>query len=139
MDIENGMATIENSLAAMKSCRSIRQKAVGGLLTRVEASNAKPTLSYADMLKKLRTTAKPEESDTEIESIRKTRDGSIQFELDTGSIGSTRLREELRNILGKNTGIRGLEPKMKLELRNLDWCTTKKKSGKCSKISIEGR
>lgn len=80
--------------------------------------------TYADTLKAVRTNAKPEESGTEIKAVRKTRDGGILLELGAGSKDSGRFREELRAILGEGAGVRSLGSKTKLEIRDLDCCTT---------------
>lgn len=94
--------------------------------SRPEAILIKPAeeQTYADTLKKIRTTTKPDASGTEIKSVRKTRDGSILLELGAGSKDSSKFREKLKTIFGEEAKVHGLEPKSNLEIRDLDCCTT---------------
>ncbi|KAK9738709.1 hypothetical protein QE152_g9574 [Popillia japonica] len=68
--------------------------------------------SYAQILKELRQRVKPEETETEIKTIRQTRSGDVLVEL----VKNAKNMATMANV-------RSLETKILVELRDLDSCT----------------
>ena len=82
--------------------------------------------SYADILSTIRKAVKPEESGVEIRSIRQTRAGQVLLELKEGnSVTRTAFSDALREATGNDcTVVRELVPRVVLEIRDLDSCTS---------------
>lgn len=95
--------------------------------TRPEALLIKPAggRSYAEVLGEIRSKAKPEDSETEVKAIRQTRSGGVLLELGAQSKNLANFREALKVILGDKAEVVCLNPKMSLEIRDLD-CYTEK-------------
>ncbi|XP_044316453.1 uncharacterized protein LOC123037863 [Drosophila rhopaloa] len=92
--------------------------------SRPEAVLVKPAegRSYAEVLRELRENLKPDETDTAIRSVRKTKSGDLLLELAKGS-KSEKLCESIKHTLKENATVRTIRPLSKLEIRDLDSLT----------------
>lgn len=93
---------------------------------RPEALLIKPAQgqTYAGVLKEIKQTAKPEETETEIQAIRRSRNGDIILEFASGAKNKESFCETLKGIVGQNAKVVNLEPKATIEIRDLDSLTT---------------
>lgn len=93
----------------------------------LEAFLIKPTgiRTYAEELGEIRSRTKPENSDAEVRSIRQTRSGDSS--LGAGIKDKTVFRDTLINILGDKATVRQLDPRITLEIRDLDSLTINQK------------
>lgn len=80
--------------------------------------------SYADVLSDIRQKAKPDEKGAVIKGLRKTRAGDLLVEFGGPSGSKADFGSELKDILGSNASVRVLEPKLTVEVRDLDELTT---------------
>lgn len=92
--------------------------------------------SFAEVLREIRSQAKPEESGTEVRAIRQTRAGHVLLEL-----GSTKdksaFHDALQNILDDKAEVSYLEQKETLEIRDLDSLTTKEEVAEAIKRDLK--
>lgn len=79
--------------------------------------------TYAEELGEIRSKTKPENSDAEVRSIRQTRSGDLLLDLGAGIKDKTVFRDTLINILGDKATVRQFEPRITLEIRDLDSLT----------------
>lgn len=80
--------------------------------------------TYADILGTIKDKVNPEALDTEIKSVRRTRMGDVLVELGTNTRNKENFCEALRGALGETATVRSLEPKITLEIRDLDCLST---------------
>lgn len=80
--------------------------------------------SYAEILGTIRKDVNPEASNAEIRSVRRTRTGDVLLELGPKTKDKATLREAMINVLGDTATVRCLEPRITLEIRDLDCLTT---------------
>ena len=94
---------------------------------RPEAVLIKPAdgKSYAEVLGKIRQKIKPEETEAEIRSIRRTRTGDVLLEMSNNSKCTKAFSDALKDALGEMGSVKNLVPKTTLELLDLDSYTTK--------------
>ncbi|KAL7723970.1 hypothetical protein ACLKA6_017963 [Drosophila palustris] len=78
--------------------------------------------SYAEVLSDLRRTVKPEDSESDICSIRKTRTGDMLLELSKGS-KTQKLCDAIQGYLKEAATVKVLSPTAKIEIRDLDSLT----------------
>ncbi|KAF6204359.1 hypothetical protein GE061_002700 [Apolygus lucorum] len=86
---------------------------------------ASESLSYSDILQKLRAQVKPEESGTELTAIRKTRKGDVLLEVIAGSKINEDFRKAVTEAVGEANVAKELSPRTSLEVRDLDELATK--------------
>ena len=81
--------------------------------------------TYADILSTIRTAVKPEDSGIEVRSIRQTRASQVLLEL-KGSTATSRaiFSDALKAATGDNCTVEELVPRVVLEIRDLDRCTS---------------
>lgn len=94
---------------------------------RSEAILIKPSegKSYADILRAIRGGIKPEDTDTEVKGVRKTRAGDVLLELGAKTKNKEGFATSVRAALGEAaSSVRSLEPKTSIEVRDLDEFTT---------------
>ena len=94
---------------------------------RSEAIALKPAegKTYADILGGIRSKVDPTKSDMGVKAIRKTRSGEVLIELIKPTIESKRsFTDALKNAIGEATSVRVLTPRVTLEIRDVDSCTT---------------
>lgn len=89
------------------------------LLVKVEENK-----TFAEVLNKIRKNANPEDLQTEINSVRRTRSGDLLLELGKNTKNESGFCEALKGILGPSATVRNLEPKTTIEIRDLDCLTT---------------
>lgn len=80
--------------------------------------------TYAEVLGEIRRKTNPEENDTEIRAVRRTRSGDVLLELGAGTKNKEGFCRALKGVLGESATIRSLEPMTTLEIRDLDSFTT---------------
>lgn len=104
----------------------VRKKSTRKRRERAEAVIIRPTEghSYAEVLKNLRSNAKPEETDVAVRCIRKTKTGSILLELGKGG-KTAEFCDAIRGILKEAADVKDLKPRDTIEIRDLDALTTK--------------
>lgn len=78
------------------------------------------TLTYSDVLKKLREKVKPEDTETEIRSIRKTMRGDVLLEIGGNSEVSEEFQATIKNAIGEPEAVMNLTPRSSIEIRDLD-------------------
>ncbi|KAL7724448.1 hypothetical protein ACLKA6_000184 [Drosophila palustris] len=78
--------------------------------------------SYAEVLSDLRRTVKPEDSECDICSIRKTKIGDMLLELSKGS-KTQKLCDAIQGLLKETATVKVLSPTSKIEIRDLDSLT----------------
>ncbi|XP_054272719.1 uncharacterized protein LOC128992994 [Macrosteles quadrilineatus] len=79
--------------------------------------------SFAEVLGRLKSKAKPEETDTIVKSIRFTQNGKVLLEL--GKSGDrVAFAAKVREALGDHGTVRELEPRTSVEIRDLDGLST---------------
>lgn len=79
--------------------------------------------SYAEVLGAIRKDVHPEDTGTEIHSVRKTLEGRLLLELgDCQDQGA--LQAAIKTAIGEGGEVQCLTPRMKLEILDLDSCTT---------------
>ncbi|XP_053976365.1 uncharacterized protein LOC128875066 [Hylaeus volcanicus] len=79
--------------------------------------------TYASIVGAIRRLVRPEEADTEVRQIRRTREGAVLLEL--GRCGdSARFQSALRTAVGDTAAVRGLKPRATIEILDLDCVTT---------------
>ncbi|XP_054280709.1 uncharacterized protein LOC128998547 [Macrosteles quadrilineatus] len=79
--------------------------------------------SFAEVLGRLKSKAKPEEMDTIVKSIRCTQNGKVLLEL--GKSGDrVAFAAKVREALGDHGTVRELEPRTSVEIRDLDGLST---------------
>ncbi|XP_033222480.1 uncharacterized protein LOC117176348 [Belonocnema kinseyi] len=102
-----------------------RETATKRRRTRPEAVLIKPTgnRNYADVLKQIRSTVKPEESNVIIKSIRKTRQGHVLLEVGASPEDKASFRTKLKEAIQGAGEVRQLSPKCQVEIRDLDIST----------------
>lgn len=93
---------------------------------RPEALIIKPAqgTSYADVLEEIRSKVRPQESETEVQSIRRTRTGDVLLELGPNSKNTDGFCGALKDALGDQARILNLRPRVSIEIRDLDGFTT---------------
>ncbi|XP_053975327.1 uncharacterized protein LOC128874492 [Hylaeus volcanicus] len=79
--------------------------------------------SYADVLGKIRRQVRPEETETELRQIRKTQRGGVLVEL-ARCKDQRALQEAIKAAVGEDAEVRALVPRMRVEICDLDCCTT---------------
>lgn len=94
--------------------------------TRSDAVIIKPREghSYAEVLQNLRNKVKPEEADVSIQTIRRTKEGSLLLQLTKGGKINDKFSEAIKSTLVDTADIREVKPKTTLEIRDLDSFTT---------------
>lgn len=95
--------------------------------TKRDALLIKPTegKTYAEVLSEIRSKVNPEDTGTDVRSIRQTRTGEVLLELGNTSKNKSAFSDALQHILAGKAVVRSLEPKETLEIRDLDSLTTK--------------
>ncbi|XP_046679274.1 uncharacterized protein LOC124366717 [Homalodisca vitripennis] len=103
---------------------------------RLEAILIKPSggRSFAEVLGKLRAKAKPE-SKTVIKAIRRTQNGDVLLELGK-SKDKAAFAESLKKALGDKGSVRSLDPKLSIEIRDLDGLTNESEVTEAIKRAI---
>lgn len=93
---------------------------------RYEAVIIKPAEghSFADVLKNMRENVKPEEAEVAVRSIRKTKTGAILLELGKGG-KQDEFRGAIKDALKDSANVRDASPRITVEIRDLDYFTTK--------------
>ena len=93
---------------------------------RPEALLIKPAegKTFAEVLTQVRRDANPASTGTEIRSIRRTRSEDVLLELGSKTTNKEGFCEALRGVLGESASVRSLEPRITLEIRDLDCLTT---------------
>ncbi|BES90459.1 ZnF_C2HC [Nesidiocoris tenuis] len=93
---------------------------------RMEAVVIKPAegRTYADILQRVRQGVNPAETTIEVRSIRRTQAGEVLMELGKAQEGRQEFQEILKNAVGEMGSVRGLTPRVSIEVRDLDSCTT---------------
>ena len=80
-------------------------------------------MSYADMLKELKTKASPDEVGSKVGKIRKTRDGNLLIELRKDS-NLEEVSGAIRHAVGTELLVRPMVPTVTIEIRDLEETTT---------------
>ncbi|XP_077301340.1 uncharacterized protein LOC143921905 [Arctopsyche grandis] len=93
-----------------------RPKTEAITLKRSESNNN----TYADILKKIRTTVDIAATGCQVDRIRKTRNGMILMELERNGGNPTTLADAIKTALGDDTTVRRLTTMVKIEVRDLD-------------------
>lgn len=121
-----------------KSRKAAKKKMMKRGKPRAEALLIKSTQgrSYADVLGELRKKVKPEDSETEIRSIRQTKAGGVLLELGDKAKNKEAFCEVIRGILGDSAVVSTLEPRCSLEIRDLDCLTAKEEVEEALKRDI---
>lgn len=88
---------------------------------RLEAVLVKPVEgnSYANVLRELKKSVKPEEAEVTVKSVRKTKDGSLLLELLDGGRRNQFL-DAIKESLKEGAKVRELKPQRTIEIRDLD-------------------
>lgn len=81
--------------------------------------------SFAEVLREIRTNVNPEDTETEIRSIRKTMKGDILVELSEGTKNKDDFCNALKNIVGQYATVANLEKKALVKIIDIDSFTTK--------------
>lgn len=81
--------------------------------------------SYAEVLGAIRKSIRPEDTKTEIRSIRRTKQGEVLMELGAGTGDGTAFEGTVKELLEGAATVRKLVPKCCLEIKDLDCCTEK--------------
>ncbi|XP_053994689.1 uncharacterized protein LOC128884985 [Hylaeus volcanicus] len=79
--------------------------------------------SYADVLGKIRREVRPEKTETEFRQIRKIQGGGVLLEL-ARCKDQRALQEAIKAAMGDDAEVRTLVPRMRVEICDLDCCTT---------------
>lgn len=89
---------------------------------RLDALLIKPAegKSYAEVLGEIREKVKPEDTETEVRCIRQTRSGDILVELGRNTKDKAAFETVICSILQESATVRQLEPKVSVEIRDLD-------------------
>lgn len=82
-----------------------------------------PGKTYADILKEIRSKVKPEDTETDVRSIRQTRAGHVLLELASNTKGREAFSQNLRSAIGEAGSVRNLVSRVTLEIRDLDSLT----------------
>ncbi|GJQ67290.1 hypothetical protein Trydic_g8191 [Trypoxylus dichotomus] len=82
------------------------------------------TCSLAEVLSEIRQRVKPEETEVNINAVRKTKKGGILIELGRSSSNCKGFTNQLQEALREKALVSTLQPKLKLEFRDLDCLTT---------------
>lgn len=98
--------------------RKIVVKPKGESLT-IQAGNC----SYADILKKMKTSIKPEEIGVGIKKIHKTKDGNVHIELGKGDGHAKKLEYAIKTSLGEDITVQTQKEKFLLDIRDLEETT----------------
>lgn len=122
---ESNAKTAKESTGPKPTTDSRHDKGQSKKRIRPDAVLIKPVggKSYADLVKQIRSTVKPEETNTEIRAIRQTKTGGVLLEL-RKSDNKDQFNTSLKTVLGEDAVIQSLEPKAVLEVRDLDSFTT---------------
>lgn len=75
--------------------------------------------SFADVLKKIQKDVRPEDTGTEIKSVRKTQAGGVLIEIGEDSKNKSGFREAIEGALGEGAVVSSLEPKVTLEIMDI--------------------
>lgn len=116
----------EKATAPRKRNSKEKDKRIREAKWRPDALLIKPAQgqTYAGVLQEIKKAAKPEETQTDIKAIRRTRTGGILLELGKTAKNKESFREALRGIVGANATVVSLQPKATIEIRDLDSLTT---------------
>lgn len=76
--------------------------------------------SYTDVLKEIRDKVKPEDTGTDIRSVRQTRAGHVLLELGSNTKSREEFSQTLRQVLGEAGQVKNLVARVVLEIRDLD-------------------
>lgn len=92
---------------------------------RTEALLIKPAQgrTYSEVLSQIRQSVKPEETETEIRAVRQTRSGDVLLEFGKKSKNRADFNIKVKEVLGEMGSVKNLEPRVSLEMRDLDSCT----------------
>lgn len=93
---------------------------------RLEAILIKPSegKSYSEILRELRQKVKPEDTETEVRTIRQTRSGGVLVELGKNCKNKEEFTSKVKQALGTTANVQNLAPRTTVELRDLDSYTT---------------
>ncbi|GJQ75714.1 hypothetical protein Trydic_g17786 [Trypoxylus dichotomus] len=80
--------------------------------------------TYAEVLSEIRQRVKPVETEVNINAVRKTKKGAILIELGRSSSNCKGFTNQLQEALKEKAQVSTLQPKLKLEFRDLDCLTT---------------
>ncbi|GJQ68976.1 hypothetical protein Trydic_g10293 [Trypoxylus dichotomus] len=80
--------------------------------------------TYAEVLSEIRQRVKPEETEVNINAVRKTKKRAILIELGRSSSNCKGFTNQLQEALREKAQVSTLQPKLKLEFRDLDCLTT---------------
>ena len=86
-------------------------------------------LKFADILKNIRTSVRPKENGAAIRFIRQTRKGggAVLIELDRETSNGASFSQAIEKAVGMTGLVRTFVPRVKLEVRDLDACTKRKR------------
>jgi hypothetical protein len=103
-----------------KESKTVRQKSDALVLT-----SAKDSLSYGDILRKVKNDPDLKELGTHVARIRRTKNGNMLFELNRDSYAkSAAFKGLVEKSLGTDVTVRALTQEVVVECRNLDEVTT---------------
>lgn len=80
--------------------------------------------SFAEILKNMKSVVRPEETETNVQSIRKTKTGAILLELGKGG-KKEQFCEAIKGALKDTAAVKDVKPKVTVEIRDLDLFSTK--------------
>ncbi|XP_046145653.1 uncharacterized protein LOC123988938 [Osmia bicornis bicornis] len=95
---------------------------------KAEAILLKPSggKTFAEVLGTIRKSVKPEDCGAEVRSIRRTRAGELLLELrNTSPNARLGFTDALKKAVGEDSDVRELIPKDRIEIRDMDGCTSK--------------
>lgn len=81
--------------------------------------------TFAEVLRAVRQQVKPEDTETEILRVRKTKTGDVLLEIGANSSKKSEFGEKLRSIMKDEAVVTCMEPRDTIEIRDLDDATTK--------------
>lgn len=116
---EQQWSTVEN-----KKRRLNRKKKKKPIKPRNEAITITAgSSSYAEILKKMKTAIKPEESGINIKKIRKTKEGNVFVEMMKGDGQAKKLETALKSSLGTDLQVKTLADKFHIDIRDMEEST----------------
>ncbi|XP_015609342.1 uncharacterized protein LOC107274591, partial [Cephus cinctus] len=81
------------------------------------------TGTYADILRKVKTSINPDAIGATITAVRRTREGDLLLQMGRGCKATPALQDALRSTLGEGATVRTLQPHITLEVRDIDEAT----------------
>lgn len=80
-------------------------------------------MTYADIIKRMKTNVKPDEMGIEVKAIRRTQAGELLVKLQKGDGHAGKLKEALASTLGEEVTIRSVTKQCVMDIRDMDEST----------------